>query len=550
MRFHGLQVAWIAATSFLFAGNTCADFVFGEPVNPGPPLNSPYEELGPSISPDGCTVYFFSDRPNGYGDWDIWVATRPSAHERWSSPANLGPAVNSSAIESFPSISADGLTLYFCRGPKGNADTWVATRDSTDTPWGSAKRLDVPINVTGADDYRPFISDNDLSLFFVSDRPGGYGGWDLWVSTRATANEHWEPPVNLGAPINSPHHESRVVLSFDGSVMLLQSNRPGGGAEVIYMSTRESPGGSWSEPVNLGPVLSGFPMAFISNLPRSGRALYIFDHPSYTPRPGGYGKTDIWHLPIDPVVDFNGDGVVDGADVIIMAAHWGEDYPSGDIGPTPFGDGIVDVQDLIALADYIGEPISDPTLAAHWPLDEAEGVIAHDTTGLNHASVVGDAIWQPDGGKFGGALRCDGFNDCVRSEFTLNPAAQPFSVFVWVKGGAPGQVILSQEFSADWLATDVTGALGTELKGPGRMGQALWSHTVVTDDQWHRVGLVWDGGARILYVDDVKVAVDVQTSLRDSPGGLLIGAGGDLAPGTFWFGPIDEVRVYNRAVRP
>ncbi len=64
---------------------------------------------------------------------------------------------------------------------------------------------------------------------------------------------------------------------------------------------------------------------------------------------------DIWQAPIIPIVDFNGDGIVDATDVCIMIDHWGEDYPMCDIGPTPFGDGIVDVQDLIVLAEYLFE---------------------------------------------------------------------------------------------------------------------------------------------------------------------------------------------------
>jgi len=70
------------------------------------------------------------------------------------------------------------------------------------------------------------------------------------------------------------------------------------------------------------------------------------------------------------VVDFNGDGIVDSTDLCILVDHWGENYPLCDIGPTPFGDGIVDVQDLIILAEHLFEEVSDPTLIAHWPLDE------------------------------------------------------------------------------------------------------------------------------------------------------------------------------------
>ena len=97
----------------------------------------------------------------------------------------------------------------------------------------------------------------------------------------------------------------------------------------------------------------------------------------------------------------------------------------------------------------------------------------------------------------------------------LNPADGVFSVFAWVKGGAPGQVIISQKDGADWLATNTQGYLMTDLKSGGRRsGDPLISETIVTDGNWHRVGFTWDGTNRILYVDDVEIAHDIPTNQR------------------------------------
>jgi len=73
---------------------------------------------------------------------------------------------------------------------------------------------------------------------------------------------------------------------------------------------------------------------------------------------------------------------------------------------------------------------------------------------------------------------------------------------------------------------------------------------VITDGDWHRVGLSWDGSNRILYVDDVAVAEDTQSELASSESGLYIGAGKNREPGSLWLGPIDDVRIYNRALSP
>ncbi|MHC4539453.1 MAG: LamG domain-containing protein [Planctomycetota bacterium] len=119
-----------------------------------------------------------------------------------------------------------------------------------------------------------------------------------------------------------------------------------------------------------------------------------------------------------------------------------------------------------------------------------------------------------------------------------------------MKGGAPGQVIIAQPAGANWLMVDAEGKLMTELKTLGRTGAPLLSQAIITDGQWHRVGLVWDGSNRTLCVDDTLVAEDSQPGLADCLGGLNIGCGSDPAAGTYWSGLIDDVRIYNRVVSP
>jgi len=246
--------------------------------------------------------------------------------------------------------------------------------------------------------------------------------------------------------------------------------------------------------------------------------------------------------------DFNGNGIVDTADMCIMVDHWGENYRLCDIGPAPFGDGIIDVQDLIVLAEYLFE---EPGLIAYWKLDETDGIVVQDSAGANDAYVVGGPLWQPTSGMVNGALRLDGIDDYVSTDFILNPTEESFSVFAWVKGDAAGQVVLSQAGGANWLCTDPSdGNLITELKGTGRSASPLQSQIIITDDNWHRIGFVWDGLHRTLYVDDVAVAEDEQTNLLGSDSGLYIGCGKAMEAGTYWSGLIDDVRIYNRVVRP
>jgi hypothetical protein len=217
----------------------------------------------------------------------------------------------------------------------------------------------------------------------------------------------------------------------------------------------------------------------------------------------------------------------------------------------PWGDGKVDKKDLEVLMNSWGQEVNDPRLAASWRLDETSGMVAADSIGANNGTLVGDPIWQPVGGKLGGALQLDGIHDYVRTPFVVDPAKGPFSVLAWVQGGAPGQVILSQVEGANWLMADSSaGLLMTQLKEPGRKSHDLVSPQAITDGRWHRVGLTWDGSNRILYVDGVEAAKDAQASLAGSTGKISIGAGSSLAPGSFWKGLIDDVRVYDRAVTP
>jgi hypothetical protein len=258
------------------------------------------------------------------------------------------------------------------------------------------------------------------------------------------------------------------------------------------------------------------------------------------------------YVPNPPiVVDFNGDDTVDIKDLIRLIESWGQDDPLVDIAPPPYGDRIVDASDLELLMSFWEQPVDDPTLTAHWTLDEAEGDVAYDSAGVNDAVVVGDTTWMPSGGQVNGALQLDGIDGCAIAGPVLNPANGPFSAFAWINEGAPGQVVISQLNGANWLRVDsASGCLMTELCTWGRNGIPLFSDVEILDGNWHRIGFVWDGLNRSLYVDDILAAMDTQQGLESSVGGMNIGCGVNSGAGTYWSGLIDDIRVYNRVVMP
>jgi hypothetical protein len=251
------------------------------------------------------------------------------------------------------------------------------------------------------------------------------------------------------------------------------------------------------------------------------------------------------------IVDFNGNGTVDTKDLLRLIESWGTNDPLCDVAPTAFGDGVVDAQDLEFLMSYWGRDVADGSLSVHWKLDETEGMIAVDSASDSDATLLGQPVWWSEAGAVGGALELDGATFAT-ADPVLDPAEGPFSVLAWIQGGAPGQVILSQASGANWLMVDaMSGCLMTELKGTGRDAGTLSSEAVVTDGNWHRIALVFEDTERSLYVDDALVGRDRQAGGPAScEGGLNVGCGKDMSPGTFFTGLIDDVRIYDRAVRP
>jgi hypothetical protein len=530
-----------------------AGLTFGELVNlrtVAPATDAAHESVN-CFSSDGLEMYIGSDRSGGTGDWDLWVLRRLSTEAIWGPPENLGLVVNSSKHDGTPSMSADDLTLYFCSdrpGGYGRHDIYMTTRATKNDPWGKAVNLGPAIN-TSAAEVAPWISPNGLELYLNSWRPTGYGSSDIYVTRRATTNEPWGELRNLGAAVNSAYEESAFSLSPDGLLLLFADNfewntppRPGGhGGSDIWMTWRASLSDPWQASVNLGLRINSSMHEVAPRLSPDGSTLYFTTNSD--------GTWENWQVPILPVVDFTGDGHVDGKDLRTMVVQLGGTDSLCDIGPYAWGDGVVDTKDLTVLAEYIGKEVVDGSLIAHWKLDETEGITAADSAGDYNGSVTVGATWQPQDGMVGGALKCDGVTGCVLTDTIPNLGTGPFSVIAWIKGGAPGQIILSHGGTTDWLmANPIDGSLMTKLTSNGQPLAQGFSEVVITDGKWHRIALVWDGTDRILYVDGKEVARDPQPDLSVSDGKFIIGAGSKA--GTGWSGLIDDVRIYSRVVRP
>jgi Tol biopolymer transport system component len=281
-----------------------ANSEWSEPVNLGPVVNSNAGDNNPTLSSDGLSLYFASDRPGGLGNTDIWVARRASNDGPWETPIHLGAPVNTASIDGGPVLSPDGHLLFVHSsrpGSFGGNDIWVAHRTNTndDTGWEAPVNLGPDVNTpdaeqgtayvvsdrggalyftrgvltsNAADLYRvevardgrtqgpatpvtelndpatndaaPTLRADGREIFFWSTRAGGMGWSDIWVSTRRSVNDPWYPPVSWGGPpFNTTDDELQPDLSHDGRTLLFTSSRPGGsGSNDIWMSTRTPSG--------------------------------------------------------------------------------------------------------------------------------------------------------------------------------------------------------------------------------------------------------------------------------------------------------------------
>ena len=283
-------------------GTSLAAAVYSDwsaPMNLGPAVNSSANDLAAEISKDGLSLYFGSNRPGGFGNNDIYVSRRASVDDPWGVPVNLGPVINSSFGDAGPHLSRDGHLLFFTSGRAGLGanDIWVTRRTNTsdDFGWEAPVNIGPPVNTADgelgpnlrrpdfyfwrgpsaapgtpgdiyvsrmrgddfdtpvavdelnspAHDEKPSIRFDGHEIYLASDRTGGVGDLDIYVSTRQGNAGAWETPINLGLAVNTSFQDRRPALSPDGTMLFFDSNRTGGVGNLdLYVATRQKGGQS------------------------------------------------------------------------------------------------------------------------------------------------------------------------------------------------------------------------------------------------------------------------------------------------------------------
>jgi outer membrane protein OmpA-like peptidoglycan-associated protein len=192
-------------------------------INMGPPINTPENEGASTTSADGQYLFFtMCQNPKNLGSCDLWLTYVKG--DRWQIPIHMPDNVNSKYKETQPSLSADGKTLYFASnrpGGQGDMDIWKTTFEKN--MWTNPVNLGPNIN-TPFDDECPFIHQDGVSLYFASDGWPGMGGRDLFMAKQNDTGG-WKVPMNLGYPVNTVGNEEGLIINRSGTMGYFSSDK-------------------------------------------------------------------------------------------------------------------------------------------------------------------------------------------------------------------------------------------------------------------------------------------------------------------------------------
>ena len=231
-----------------------------EPMSVGDSVNTELDEYWPSVTGDGMELCFTREvrRASAYGrdrQEDFYIS-KWMGGGYWGLARNAGAPLNTAGNEGAQSISSDGRSMYFTACDRidgqGRCDIYYSVFDGT--RWSPGVNIGQPVN-SAYWESQPSISPNGRMLFFVSNRPGGFGGMDIWYSILGNDGK-WGKPVNPGKTINTSGDEFSPFIYFNSRTLYFSSNgRESFGGHDIYVTTlnRDS---SWADPVNLGPAVN------------------------------------------------------------------------------------------------------------------------------------------------------------------------------------------------------------------------------------------------------------------------------------------------------
>lgn len=251
---------YVEQEDFYMSTNVDGEWQKGEPITD---INTPLSEGAQSISADGRFLVFTGcNRRDGYGSCDIYFSEKKNG--RWTRPENIGSPINTGKWESLPSLSADGQLMYFTSdrpGGLGGKDIYLSQRQANGS-WSKPQNIGDKIN-TPEDDQNPFFHPDGETLYFMSKGHPGIGNYDLYVS-RKDENGEWQKPKNLGFPINTKGNEGALTISLDGKTAYFASDQSNlGQSDASAFDSGRSVGGTDIYSFELYPEARPQPVTYV-----------------------------------------------------------------------------------------------------------------------------------------------------------------------------------------------------------------------------------------------------------------------------------------------
>ena len=262
--------------------------------NLGENINSPSADYAPVITADESALYFTSRRKETTGGKkdvdgmfyeDIYVSYRNESDSSWLPAKNLGSPINTEGHEATIGLSVDGQKLLIYKDDNGNGNIYISELEGE--AWSYPQKMNENVN---SEDWEPSasISADASILYFASNREGGLGGKDIYMSKKLP-NGEWAKAINLGPTINTPYDEDGPYIHPDGITLFFssQGHKNMGGFDIFFTTLNDN--GEWETPTNMGyPVNTTGDDVYYMPSSDNKRAYYS----SF--RPGGFGEKDIY----------------------------------------------------------------------------------------------------------------------------------------------------------------------------------------------------------------------------------------------------------------
>jgi tetratricopeptide (TPR) repeat protein len=267
-------------------------------IEPFKAVNTAYTDMSPVLTPDGTKFYYTSKRKgnmggqkDNFGEYMDDIYYSYIKDNKWQKPRKVGSKINTTASDIVSCLTPDGSQLFFFREVRGTYDIFFSEM-SKRKKWASPEKLGPSIN-TKFNEVYPFITSDGNTMLFASDRDGGYGGYDIYMSEKKSTGE-WSQPLNLGSDVNSVKDDVCPMLLPDGTLYFSSNGHQTMGGFDIFMTTI-SENGLWATPENIGyPINTAYDDLNFTFITADGKKGY------YTSaKANGYGESDIYSFSFD-----------------------------------------------------------------------------------------------------------------------------------------------------------------------------------------------------------------------------------------------------------